>query len=70
MTLRQLRLMQALSQEEAAEAIGASRVSISLWESGKKTPRLFYIRKMADAYKCSIEDIFSALGLTGCEAEK
>lgn len=63
MTLKQLRIGQFLSQEQAAEAIGVSRVSISLWETGRKRPRLSNLQRMCEAYKCTPNDIFLAIEL-------
>lgn len=68
MTLKQLRVGQLLSQEKAAERIGVSRVTVSMWETGKKTPRLCNLQRMCEVYKCTSEDIFSALDFTESKA--
>lgn len=69
-TLKGLRWNQGLSQDAAAELIGVNRGSISLWESGKKIPRLENVRKMAEVYKCTHEDIFNALELAKSKSEE
>ena len=47
-----------LSQEELARKIGVSTSTISMWESGKRTPPLKKAKKLADFFNVKIEDIF------------
>ncbi len=44
-----------LSQEQAAEAIGVSRQTISNWETGKTYPDIISVIKMSDLYSVSLD---------------
>lgn len=46
-----------LSQEQAAEAIGVSRQTISNWETGKSFPDIVSVIKMSDLYSVSLDHL-------------
>lgn len=52
------RAIEEYTQADLAEKIGVSRQTIHAIESGKYTPSLILGLKMAEVFKCSIEDIF------------
>lgn len=45
----------ALTQEQAAEALGVSRQTISNWENGKSYPDIISVIKMSDLYSVSLD---------------
>lgn len=51
--LRELRLQDNQTQEEAAAAIGVSRSAFSMWEQGKREPSFVQLEKIADYYNVS-----------------
>lgn len=60
--LQELRRKNHLTQEDLSELfewcdISASRVSISVWENGKKTPSLLHIVFLAELYGCSLDEL-------------
>lgn len=44
-----------LSQHEVARRLGINQATVSLWETGKTTPRGALLVKVADLYCCSID---------------
>lgn len=46
-----------LSQEQAAEALGVSRQTISNWETGKSYPDILSVIKMSDLYSLSLDQL-------------
>ncbi|OLZ70949.1 hypothetical protein AV521_13200 [Streptomyces sp. IMTB 2501] len=58
--LADLRCDAGLSQREAAEAIGASRVPLSNAERGKRKLNDAYIEPLANAYKATTEELLAA----------
>ena len=45
-TIRKIRLNLRMTQVQFAQAVGAGRVSVSLWENGKSKPRPVYLRQI------------------------
>lgn len=56
--LRELRAKKAWSQGDLAEKLGVSRQTINAIETEKYDPSLPLAFKMADLFRCRIEDIF------------
>lgn len=56
-TLKQLRKMVSLTQEEAAKALNVSHDTISRWESGATQPNALQVIDICHVYKCKFEDI-------------
>ena len=58
--LRQARESLGLSQEEVAERIGASRISVTRWESnrGSARPSLYYRRELCKLFRKEMDDLF------------
>lgn len=60
--LRKLRQKNNLTQEELSALFDwcrhpASRVSISMWENGKKLPSLLHIVFLSALYHCSLDEL-------------
>ena len=60
--LRELRTERNWSQEQLGARVGVSRQAIIAIETGKFDPSLPLAFKLAQVFKLSIEDIFSAEG--------
>ena len=54
---RALRLRARLSAAEAAQRIGVTKGNILHWESGRASPRLARLPKIAAVYQCDIIDL-------------
>lgn len=60
MTLRDRRNLAGFSQADVARALEVNQSSVSFWERGKNRPIRKYRRKLAELYKCSIDEIGAA----------
>ena len=58
-TIRVLRAVKELTQEDLAQALGVSRQTINAIEKGKYNPSLDLAFKMAAYFETTIEDIFT-----------
>lgn len=56
--LRYYRQRAGLTQAELADALGVTRASVSLWETGQTYPSAAFLPKMADLLLCSIEALY------------
>ena len=55
--LKNARLQSGLTQEQAAEALGVSRQTISNWENEKTWPDIVSVVKMSDLYAVSLDHL-------------
>ncbi len=55
--LRNARTGAGLTQEQAAEALGVSRQTISNWETEKTYPDIISVIKMSDLYRISLDSL-------------
>lgn len=55
--LKAAREKAGMTQEQAAQAIGATQLTISNWELGKKTPGLKMFITLLNAYDATFDDI-------------
>lgn len=55
--LKQARNRANLTQEQAADALGVSRQTISNWENEKTYPDIISVVKMSDLYHISLDDL-------------
>ncbi len=62
--VRSLREKAGMTQVQLAEAAGIGLGMVRDCEQGNKEPRLFGVKKMADALGCKIDDFFSGDGFT------
>lgn len=53
--IRQSRIEGNITQEQAAEALGVSRQTVSNWETGKSFPDIISVLKMSDLYNVSLD---------------
>ena len=56
--LREIRKRKGLSQAKLSELSKVHRVSISLYESGKKKPTIDSLMRLANALDVSIQDLW------------
>ena len=56
-TLAAARVNAGLTQTEAAEKIGVSQITISNWETGKKSPKMSIVPTIAALYKIPVHDL-------------
>lgn len=67
-TIRQLRNEQGWSQFDLSVKIGVTPTAISAWERGEYEPRASQLRKLAQAFGISMDDIDFASPAEGKDA--
>ncbi len=55
--IRKFRKKRNLKQSELALIIGVTRTAVTKWESGEVNPRSDRLLKIADALRCSVDDL-------------
>lgn len=55
--IKRLRSNAGLTQVELAERIGISQGSLSAYESGKDIPSVNTLIRMADVFKCTLDEL-------------
>jgi len=67
--LRSLRKEKKLTQAKLAEKIGVSKVTISEYESGDKTPKVSVLQNIADYFEVSTDYLLGRSPFTQTEEE-
>ncbi len=57
MKIKELRKLHGLTQEELGKIVGASNVSISLYENDQQSPDVTMLKKLADALHTSVDEL-------------
>ncbi len=58
--IRKYRHKRKLKQSELALLVGVNRTAVTKWESGEANPRAERLLKIADALRCSIDELMGA----------
>ena len=56
-TLKAARVNAGLTQKEASEKLGISKVTLSNWETGKTSPRADQSRVLSEIYGVSLDEL-------------
>ena len=48
-----------LTQEELAQKLGVGQSAVSMWETGKSTPRPDVLKKLAALFGCTIDELLA-----------
>ena len=60
--VRRLRLKAGMTQADFADALGLKSAStVSMWESGTRTPSGSMIPKIANVFGCSVDSLYTSL---------
>ena len=57
--IKNLRMQKDITQEQLAERLFVSRVTVSKWERGRGYPNIDSLKLMADVFSISIDDLLS-----------
>lgn len=58
--IKKYRKKRNLKQSELALLVGVNRTAVTKWESGEVNPRASRLSKIADALRCSVDDLLNA----------
>lgn len=64
MSIKRIREEKALSQSDLAEILSVDRSTIAKWETGASAPRVETLRKLANYFDCSIDELLNDAGTT------
>lgn len=59
--LKELREKKGVSLETVAKAIGLSRPTVNLWETGGRLPSIAALWKLADYFNVSIDELIGRI---------
>lgn len=62
--LKELRRKSGLSQADVACVLGIQQPTVSMWETGENMPRASILPKLAELYRCNINDLYGKGGKT------
>ena len=51
------RLKSRLTQQQVADRLGVTKMSVSQWETGVRTPNLITAQRLCKVLHCELEDI-------------
>lgn len=57
MSFRKMRRMADLTQEQVAEKLGITTMSVYLWEKGQTLPRASLLPTIAELYGCTVDEL-------------
>lgn len=57
MSFRERRVAAGLSVATVAKSVGVTRAAVYMWEYGKTVPRIDTLRKLAQLYGCSLDEL-------------
>lgn len=57
MKIKELRVSNNLTQVELAKMVGVKRSTITMWENRKNFPTIKNLYKLADIFKCKVDDL-------------
>lgn len=57
MNLRKMRERCGITQTELARRLGIRQNTITQWESGRRSPRVSEITRLADAVECTLDEL-------------
>lgn len=61
MTFTELRKKHGFTQAKLAEQLGVDQSTVSLWEKGKTAPSRKTANRLAELFKCTVDDLFKAI---------
>lgn len=55
--IRAARLAAGMTQQQLADALGISQVSVTRWETGEHEPRVSTLKRIASVLGCNLRDL-------------
>ena len=55
--IREFREAKGIRQSELAMRLGVSQNTVSQWETGTRVPRVDMLKKIADLFGCTVDDL-------------
>lgn len=55
--IRAARIAAGMTQQQLADALGISQVSVTRWETGEREPRVSTLKRIAAVLGCNLRDL-------------
>ncbi len=55
--IRAARIAAGMTQQQLADALGISQVSVTRWETGEREPRVSTLKRIASVLGCNLRDL-------------
>nr|DAK92460.1 MAG TPA: Repressor protein CI [Caudoviricetes sp.] len=55
--IKEIRLVNNMKQADLADKLNVTQATVSGWESGRRTPDLETVRRIAELFDCSIDEL-------------
>lgn len=55
--IKEIRLVNNMKQSDLADKLNVTQATVSGWESGRRTPDLETVRRIAELFDCSIDEL-------------
>ena len=55
--IKEIRLANNMKQSDLADKLNVTQATVSGWESGRRTPDLESVRRVAEIFNCSIDEL-------------
>lgn len=55
--IKEIRLVNNMKQSDLADRLNVTQATVSGWESGRRTPDLETVRRIAELFDCSIDEL-------------
>ena len=59
MSFKKAREKSGLTQQDLATTLGVDQSAVCLWETGKTQPRAKLLPRIAEIFKCTVDDLLS-----------
>lgn len=57
MKIKALRESKNMTQEQLAAEVGVERTAVAMWETGKSSPRVQTLLKLAKTFNCTVDEL-------------
>lgn len=57
MNLCEIRTKTGLTQTEVAKKLNVTQSAVAMWENGRTYPRTSILKKLADLYGCTVDEL-------------
>ena len=70
MSIKEVRESRSMTQSDVAKALGISRTTVAMWETGDSMPRADKLPELARLFGCRIDDLFINFSISQTMSDK
>ena len=61
LALKKYREKSGIKQLELADILGVAKSTISMWETGERKPDIVTLKKLAELFQCTTDDLLESI---------